>query len=134
MLSSASRAKTVRQRTGISTRMKKSAKPSLNAAMNGGNSAKSIVMTTTLRVGELIIAANVDSSLAPALRIAWAMGAAQLTHTPRGAPTRTPIRVLAKAPSTLRRCIRDSSVMIAAASRTPKTIPRWFVCSQLAGE
>ena len=56
----------------------------------------SMVSTMTFRVGEATIADSVDSARAPPLYIPLAIGAAQLTQTPSGAPIAMPSAELAK--------------------------------------
>ncbi len=71
-------------------------KVSLITVRYNGNIENSMVNTTMFKVGELNIVAKVVSSLAPPSCMPFATGAAQLTHTPNGVPTATPINVLTK--------------------------------------
>src|SRR5437016_6884128 len=55
-------------------------------ATSGGNSANTMVSTTTFSIGELIMVASTVVELAPPSYRLWPIGATQLAHTPRGTP------------------------------------------------
>ena len=55
-----------------------------------------MVRTMMFKLGDLNMPANAVSILLPASYIALAMGATQLTQTPRGVPTNIPIKLLRK--------------------------------------
>ena len=83
-----------------------------------GNRVKTIPRTITLKVGELTSVASAVSTRPPALIIPWAMGAAQLTHTPSGVPMSMPCSAPASFPPGRRRS-SGRMVIIAAASSRP---------------
>ena len=113
----------IRTSSGITSRMKPSVRPSFSDAIQKGNSANVIDSTTTLSVGDDISVASVVSPLAPDWWMPSAMGTAQLTHTPSGAPIATPISVFAIPPSNLRFDASGSTVSTRAAKSTPNVIP-----------
>ncbi len=74
--------------------------------------------TMTLKVGELTSVASAVSTRPPPLSIPWAIGAAQFTQTPSGAPMSIPWSAPANFPPRERRT-SGTMVSIAAASRSP---------------
>lgn len=107
---------------------------SFDTAMYKGNKLKVMVKTTILSVGELNIVARLVSTVEPALYMPLAMGAAQFTHTPKGAPTATPFSVLRKmlCPGGFRKPL--IKVSMTAAKMTPKAMPCLLVYNQFMVE
>jgi len=99
-------------------------------AISIGNSEKAIVRTTIFKVGEAIIADKVVSALAPALYMPLAIGAAQLTQTPNGAPIAIPSAEFAYLPLKDRTGKYRIRVRKAAPNKTPKVIPFLLVFTQ----
>ena len=79
--------------TGITSRIKITVIPNLINTTYSGNREKSIVSTMMFNVGELIMAATEVSTRAPAEYNPVAIGAAQFTQTPNGAPIVIPKRL-----------------------------------------
>ncbi len=89
-----------------------------------------MLRTMTLSVGELISVASAVSRRAPAAYIPCAIGVAQLTQTPSGAPTNMPDSVLSHGDLKLRCLTEPRMVNAAAAKRRPNAIPFQFVYNQ----
>ena len=86
--------------------------------------------TMTFRVGELTRAAKPVSVRAPDASTPCAIGAAQLTHTPSGAPMNMPARLLAKRFLSRSPPSKGNRLSTRAPNRMPKVIPRQLVYIQ----
>ena len=92
-----------RQISGTMTRITNRLSAILVTAIKNGRIENAIVRTTMFSVGDAIIADSVVSARNPAEYMPLAMGAAQFTQTPSGAPITMPRNELAKPPLKLRR-------------------------------
>jgi hypothetical protein len=111
--------------------MKVRVRTSLITVRYSGNIEKSMVSIITFSVGELNMVARVVSRRAPPSCIPFATGAAQLTQTPSGVPTATPISVFTKPLLCPRAGIIPIRVRRLAPITSPNAIPSRFVSTQL---
>src|ERR1700682_2526815 len=120
-----------RATSGANTKIISNIVASFNPTTGSGNNANAIASTTTFSVGELNIAASVDSVLIPDAYSPRPIGATQFAQTPSGMPTAAPSRELTYAFPVRRRGIVASTVSAAAPKKNPNVMPISLACSQL---
>ncbi len=107
---------------GVTTNTISTLVVSLSHTKYHGNNVSSMPSTITLKLGEENMVARATSTRLPPLSMAWPIGAAQLTHTPKGAPISMPCTEPANFPP---RGPGSSGTTVSspAASSTPNVIP-----------
>ena len=97
--------------------------PSFKLASQNGKRANVMLKTTRFKDGDDINTASVVSERPPDLSTPIAIGTAQFTHTPNGAPIETPNKVLANRPLNCLLAKSCSKAIMAAAKSIPKNMP-----------